>query len=191
MKLGMWVVMGTSTTHVIFHHQMCMFNTSFAYLFWLANNKKVMKLGMWVVMGTSTTHVIFHHQMCMFNTSFAYLFWLANNKKVMKLGMWVVMGTGTTHIVCFHQMYIFNTSFVYLFWLINKKKIKYPEFCMGYSTVMKLDMWVAMGKSTTHMVCCICFDWLITKKSNIISRVLLDTSPKAAHTVYSENIASA
>ena len=33
MKLGMWVVMGTSTTHVVCHHQMRIFNTSFAYLF--------------------------------------------------------------------------------------------------------------------------------------------------------------
>ena len=31
MKLGMWVVMGTSTTHTC----------DLAYLFWLANNKKV------------------------------------------------------------------------------------------------------------------------------------------------------
>ena len=43
MKLGMWVVGGggTSTTNVFCHHQMCIFNTSFAYLFWLANNKKI------------------------------------------------------------------------------------------------------------------------------------------------------
>ena len=32
--------MGTSTTHVVCRHQMRIFNTSFAYLFWLANNKK-------------------------------------------------------------------------------------------------------------------------------------------------------
>ena len=93
MKLGMWVEMGRSTTHVVCRHQMCIFNTLFAYLFWLANNNKkkkniqssvwatLMKLGMWVVMGTSTTHVVCYHQMCIFNTSFVYLFWLANNKK--------------------------------------------------------------------------------------------------------------
>ena len=39
MKLGMWVVMGTSTTHVVCRHQMRILNTSFAYLFWLANKK--------------------------------------------------------------------------------------------------------------------------------------------------------
>ena len=33
MKLGMWVVKGTSTTHVVCRHQMCIFNTLFAYLF--------------------------------------------------------------------------------------------------------------------------------------------------------------
>ena len=40
-KLGIWVVGGTSTTHVVCRHQLRIFNTSFAYLFWLANNKKV------------------------------------------------------------------------------------------------------------------------------------------------------
>ena len=84
MELGMWVVMGTSTYHVLFCHRMHLFDTSFAYLFWLANNKKIniqssvwaalMKLGMWVVMGTRTTHVVCRHQMRIFNTSFAYLF---------------------------------------------------------------------------------------------------------------------
>ena len=84
--------MGTSTTHVVCRHQMRIFNTSFAYLFWLANNKKsniqssvwatLMKLCMWVVMGTSTTHVVCRHQMRILNTSFAaYPFWLANNKQ--------------------------------------------------------------------------------------------------------------
>ena len=39
-KLGVWVVGGgTSTTHVVCHNQMHIFNTSFAYLFWLANKK--------------------------------------------------------------------------------------------------------------------------------------------------------
>ena len=90
MKLGMWIVMGTSTTHVVCRHQMRIFNMSFAYLFWLAINKKLniqssvwatlMEPGIWVVMGTSTTHVVCFHQMRIFNTSFAYLFWLANIK---------------------------------------------------------------------------------------------------------------
>ena len=33
--------MGTSTTHVVCLHQMRILNTSFAYLFWLGNNKKI------------------------------------------------------------------------------------------------------------------------------------------------------
>ena len=42
MKLGMRVVMGTSTTHVVCRHRMRIFlNTSLAYLFLLTNNKKV------------------------------------------------------------------------------------------------------------------------------------------------------
>ena len=67
-KLGMWVVVDTSTTIVVCRHQMCIFNTSFAYQFWLANNKKakiprsvwatVTKRGMWVVVvGIRITHV--------------------------------------------------------------------------------------------------------------------------------------
>ena len=90
-KLGMWVVGDTSITHVVCRHGMRIFYTSFAYLFWLADNKKVniqssvwatlMKLGMWVLMGISATHVVCRHQMRIFNTSFGYLFWLANNKK--------------------------------------------------------------------------------------------------------------
>ena len=41
MKLGTWVVVGRSTTHVVCRHQMHIFDTSFAYLFWLANNKEM------------------------------------------------------------------------------------------------------------------------------------------------------
>ena len=84
MKLAMWVVMGTSTTHVSVI-------TECAYLIphlhicsdWLITKKSnvqssvwatLMKLGMWVVMGTSTTHVVCRQQMRIFNTSFAYLF---------------------------------------------------------------------------------------------------------------------
>ena len=39
MKLGMWVVLDTSVTHVC-RHQIHILNSSFAYLFWLANNNK-------------------------------------------------------------------------------------------------------------------------------------------------------
>ena len=41
MKLDMWVEMGKSTTHVVCCHRMRIFDSSFAYLFPLANNKKV------------------------------------------------------------------------------------------------------------------------------------------------------
>ena len=101
-KLGMLVAEGTSTTHVVCRHQMRISNTSFAYLFWLANNKKVkyIQSSIWATL--------------------------------MELGMWVVMGTSTTHVLFCYRMRIFNTSFAYLFWLANNKKIKYPEFCMGY-----------------------------------------------------------
>ena len=140
-KLGMWVVGGISTTHVVCRHQMCIFNTSLTYLFWLANNKKVKYpefcMGYidetWYV-GTDG-HKYYSCRLSspnghIFNFSFAYLFWLANKKlniqssvwvTLMKPGMWVVMGTTITHVVCCHQICIFNTSFAYLFWLANNK----------------------------------------------------------------------
>ena len=72
-------------------HQMCIFNTSFAYLFWLANYKKdkypEFCMGYsdetWyvVVVGRNITNMVWHHQMHIFDTSFAYLFWVANNNK--------------------------------------------------------------------------------------------------------------
>ena len=41
MTLGMWVVMGTSTTHVVCHHPLRIFNTSFPYICsdWLITKK--------------------------------------------------------------------------------------------------------------------------------------------------------
>ena len=86
-KLGIWVVVGTSTARMVCCHQMHMFDTSFAYLFWLANNKKRANIQSsdetWYVgscgrkfyqSGLSSPNGIF-------NTSFAYLFWLAYNNK--------------------------------------------------------------------------------------------------------------
>ena len=132
---------GTSSTHVVCHYQMRIFNTSFAYLFWLANNKKVkypeVCMGYvdetWYV-DSGGTQVL---PMCFVITKCAYLIphlhicsdWLITKKSniqssvwatLMKLGMWVVMGTSTTHVVYCHRMCIFNTSFLYLFWLANK-----------------------------------------------------------------------
>ena len=57
MKLGMWVVMGTSTTHVVCHRQMRIFNTSFAYLFWLANNNKGKYPEFWMGYSDKTWYV--------------------------------------------------------------------------------------------------------------------------------------
>ena len=143
-----------STTHVVCRHRIGIFNNSYAYLFWLANNKKaniqsfvwatVTKLGMWVVVDTSTTHMVCRHQMRMFNTSFAYLFWLANNKKqaniqssvwaiVTKLGMWVVVGIRITYV---------------------------------YLSAEVLPMWFVITKCAyliPHLH--ICSDWLITTKA--------------------------
>ena len=91
-KLGMWVVGDTSTTHMVCCHRMCTFNTSFAYLFWLANNKQIKYPGTGFCMGYIDEtwyvgsdghkyyHVVCRHQMRIFNTSFAYLFQLANEK---------------------------------------------------------------------------------------------------------------
>ena len=80
--------------------QMCIFNTSFAYLFWLAYSKKgkplklsmatVTKLNwysMWEVVDSGITQVSRCHWMCIVNFSFAYV----------------------------------NTSYLYSDWLITKK----------------------------------------------------------------------
>ena len=101
-KLGMWVVVGTSTTHMVSCHQMHMFNTSFAYLFWLANCKKKGK----------------YPEVCM---GYSDKTWYVDSG-----------GQKYINVVCHHQMCIFDTSLAYLFWLVNNNKGKYSEFCMGY-----------------------------------------------------------
>ena len=47
-KLGMWVVGGTSTTHVVCRHRMRILVPHFAYLFWLDDNKKVKYPEFWM-----------------------------------------------------------------------------------------------------------------------------------------------
>ena len=103
MKLGMWVVMGTSTTHVVCSHQMRIFNTSFAYLFSLANIKKGK-----------------YPEFCMGHSDETWYVGCGGHKYY-------------THQVCGHRMCIFNTSFAYICsdWLI--KKGNYPEFCLSYT----------------------------------------------------------
>ena len=47
MKLGMWVVIGTCTTHVVCRHGMCISNTSFAYLIcsdWLIAKSQISRV---------------------------------------------------------------------------------------------------------------------------------------------------
>ena len=102
MKLGMWVVMGTSTTHLVCCHRMRMFNTSFAYLLWLANNKKVK-----------------YPEFCM---GYIDETWYVGSDGHKYYPLWSVVT----------KCGIFNTSFAYLFWLANNKQIKYPEFWMAY-----------------------------------------------------------
>ena len=105
-KLSMWVVVvgrSTTCTHVICCHQMHIRQTSFAYLFWFANNKKV---------------------------NIENSVWTTVTKLAMLV---VVVGRNSSHLVCHHQMCIFDTSFAYLFWLADNKTGKYPEFSMGYS----------------------------------------------------------
>ena len=82
-KLGVWVVLGTSVTHVVCRHQMCILNSSFAYLFTLAITRKasiqssiwatVMKLG-WYVGGITLKYYpcVLLLSMRILSTSFAY-----------------------------------------------------------------------------------------------------------------------
>ena len=109
--------------------------------------------------------------------------------------MWVVVDKSTTH-----RMRLFNTSFAYLFWLANNKKKKKKKGAniqsSVWATVTRLGMWVVVGISITHVYLSLpnVHIWYLICISVIkrqISRPLLDTLPKAAHTVYSVNIASA
>ena len=111
-KLGMWVVVDTSTTHVVCHHGMRLFNTSFAYLFWLANNKKgnypEFCMGYsdksWY-MGTDG-HKYPHglsSPNALFNTSFAYLFWLTEGQFFNNADFWLPEGHFLTTLISDHQ----------------------------------------------------------------------------------------
>ena len=102
---------GTSTTHVVCHHWVRIFNILFAYLFWLGNDKKV-KYPEFCMGYIDETWYVGSDGHNIQSSVWATL---------MKLGMWVVMGTSTTHVICHHHMHIFSTSFAYLFWLANKK----------------------------------------------------------------------
>ena len=105
-KLGMWVVGGTSATHVVCHHQMRIFNTSFAYLFWLANNKNVK-----------------YPEFCMgYIDETWYVGSGGGGHKYYPCGL----SSPNAHIYLIPHLQICSD------WLITKKKIKYPEFCMGY-----------------------------------------------------------
>ena len=104
MKLGMWVVMGTSTTHVVCSHQMRIFNTSFAYLFSLAN----------IMKGK-------YPKFCIWTT-------------VIKLGTWVVVGTSIIYpqgLWSTECAYLIPHLHICSDWLI--KKGNYPEFCLSYT----------------------------------------------------------
>ena len=82
---------------------MCILSISFAYLFWLANNKKM-----------QISRV---------------LYGLKSWNLVSQMGR---SGLKYYPCVLLLSMYILSTSFAYLFWLGNNKKCKYPKFCMGY-----------------------------------------------------------
>ena len=79
-------------TQVVCRHRMRIFNTSFVYLFWWANNQKGKYpefcltdfLSTWYVVG-SIAHVVCCHQMHILNPLFVYLILLGNNKKAQYL----------------------------------------------------------------------------------------------------------
>ena len=91
-KLGMWVVLSASITHIVCCHQMCILNSSFAYVFWLVNNNKVKYPEVYGDCSDETCYVgatglkynpcVLLLSMYILSTSFAYLFWLADNNKV-------------------------------------------------------------------------------------------------------------
>ena len=67
---------------------MRIFNTSFVYLFWLANKlKSNIQSSVWaqwwkLVCGYSDGHKYYTHVVCHHQMGISYLFWLANNKKI-------------------------------------------------------------------------------------------------------------
>ena len=151
----MWIVVGTSVTHVVCCHQIHILNSSFAYLFWLANNErgKNQEFSMryndetWYVSSSGLKYYpcALLLSMRILSTSFAHLFWLANNKKCKYPEFCMGYSDETWYtssgrhryypdpgILC-QQMSIFNISFAYLFWLANNKKDKYPEYSLSYS----------------------------------------------------------
>ena len=172
--------------------------TSFAYLFWLANNNKGKYPEFYMGYSDETWYTgrsalkyypcVLLLSMCLLITSFTYLFWLANNNKVKYPEFYIGYSNETWYVgrsalkyypcVLLLSICILSTSFTYLFWLANNNKVKYPEFYIGYSD----ETWY-VGSSTLKYYPCV-----------LLSMCILITSfaysPKAAHAVYSLNIAS-
>ena len=105
MKLGMWdrVGQGTSVTHVVCRHLVFIVNTSFAYLFWLANNSKGTNPEFY--MGYSDDEN-----------------WYVGGSALMFY---------PCALLLLSSMHILITSFAYLFWLAIINKVKYSEFNIG------------------------------------------------------------
>ena len=98
----MWVVGGTSTTRIVCRHRMHIFNTSFAYLLWLANNNKVK-----------------YPEFCM---GYIDETWYvgSDGHKYYPCGL----SSPSAHISYFICISILIG--------LQQKKVKYPEFCMSY-----------------------------------------------------------
>ena len=123
-KPGMWLVLGTSVTHVVCCHWMhiikyliCIFVSH-----WLKNNNQsslwatMMKLGMWVVLDT----IISHGFCCwwwayILSTSLVYSDWVITTKSniqnsiwatVTNLSMWIVLDLGKKLILTSAQFYL-------------------------------------------------------------------------------------
>ena len=147
--------------------------------------------------------------MRIFVTSFAYLFWLANNKKVKYpefcMGYidetWYVSNCWAQVLTMWSVVTKCAYSVPHLHTCSDWPITEYPDFCLGYSdkTWYVGSDWQKVLPTWSVVTKCaylihhwyIYSHWLITKKkSNIISRAFPDISPKAAHALYSVNVAN-
>ena len=158
----MWVVLGTRVTHMVCCHRMRILKSSFAYLFWLANNNQgkypefyiciwatVMKLCVWIL-GSAWCKCYPHGLSSpMLNTVDVCinLFWLANKNKAKYPDLYMGYSDETLYVgrstlkyypcVLVLLMCMLITSFAYSFWLADKPNSNF-QFYMGLNDELSM-----------------------------------------------------
>ena len=130
----MLIMVGTGITHVVCCHRMCILNSSFAYLLWLAKNKKGKNPEFHVGYSDETWYVSsardnYPRGLLSPNVhikKFICIFVLIGYKQretsrvlykgtIMKFGVWVVLYSSITYYICVLLLliHIWSTSFAY------------------------------------------------------------------------------